>query len=35
VAIGLLASLLVRPDIYSVVAEIDGRLVNKCLSFSR
>lgn len=27
VAIGLLSSLLVRPDIYSVVAEIDGRLV--------
>ena len=27
VAIGLLSSLLARPDIYSVVAEIDGRLV--------
>jgi N-acetylglutamate synthase-like GNAT family acetyltransferase len=27
VAFGLLSSLLVRPDIYSVVAEIDGRLV--------
>jgi hypothetical protein len=27
VPIGLLSSLLARPDIYSVVAELDGRLV--------
>src|SRR5665213_286892 len=30
VAIGLLTSLLVRPDIYAVVAEADGHLVGSC-----